>query len=138
LFSDYESFGKFIDKFEDATQKEIHALRRIDKENTTIGQWEMNDFRIAISILRYAGDEYEMQPYHCWRKGTIKLAREFENNQIAQALPLVFEEYELRMSMGIAPHLSRQEIEDIAVSKKNADRYNRWYNMGKQALDAEQ
>lgn len=132
MFFEYDKIGDFIDKFEDSHLKEIHNIRHGFKEYCKVEKWDRMEFNDAIATLRYAGKNYPMQPYHCWRKGIIKLAQKFTNEEIIKNLPLVFDEYNQRRKLGIGHFISQQEWEFINNKKKFTDMFVNWYYLGKQ------
>ena len=135
LFSGWKEIGEFVEMFEDNEMKELHEAKRTIHKETKLTGWDMLPFNDAVYNLRYAGEKYPMKPYHCWRKGTIKLGREFKNQKMCEALPLVYEEYKMRIDMGIAPHLTNKETDDLKQLNKRIELYREFYRKGKKILE---
>ena len=134
LFFSSEDLDKFVNEFEDNEMKEMHQTKKNLNHNTKIDKWDLLDFNDAKHFLRFAGNKYPMQPYHCWRKGTIRLYQQFRKEKIIEALPMVFEEYQMRNSMGIAQHITNKELDEIQQTDKRIELYRNFYRIGKQIL----
>ena len=137
LFFGREEIDEFVALFEDNEMKELHEAKRTINKTTELTGWEMMPFNAAVYNLRYAGDDYPMKPFYKWREGVIKLGQEFKNLKICEVLPLVFEEYKMRIDMGIAPYLTNAEIDGLKQKKKRVELYREFYRNGKKILEAE-
>jgi len=135
LFYGDEEIDKFIAQFENAEMKEIHQIKNNLYTKKDIDVWDLIELKDTMHFLKYAGENYPMQPYYCWRKGIIKLYNQFKNDKISEALPMVFEEYEMRINMGIKQHLTNKELDSINKKNKKTELYRHFYRLGKQIVE---
>ncbi len=135
LYSSFENYEKFINLFEDNMMKEMHEVKKNLRIKTELSKWDIIELDDSLKNLRYAGKNYPMQPYHCWRQAIHKLWQQYNAQRIHDALPLVFEEYQLRLKMGIAPHLTNREKDSIQKEKKHAELYRNFYRTGKKIIE---
>jgi len=110
----------FINRFEDEKIKSINAMRqRLDQKEQQVDRFDAYTFRIALDTLLDAGDEYPIDAYFSWRQAVVNLANKFQGQNIAKAIPLVYEQYKFRIESGIAPFLTRIEKKEIREKKKD-------------------
>ncbi len=135
LFCGMDEISEFVALFEDQEMKELHEAKRTLHRTTELTGWDIMPFNDAVYDLRYAGDNYPMKPYYSWRLGTIKLGQEFKNQKMCEALPLVYEEYKMRIDMGIAPHMTNKEIDDLKQMNKRIQLDRDFYIKGRKILE---
>ncbi len=110
----------FINLFEDDKLKSIHQIRQRLNHRERQGQ-PFDNYRLqqAMNLLLDAGDDYPIDAYYDWRQAVLNLANKFERENIAKAIPIVYQQYKFRMESGIAPFLTKIEKEDILKKKEN-------------------
>ena len=87
----------FIKEFED--KKLLKYYRAVEGFNNSL---EANiDVEEAINTLRHACDAISLDSSEDWREAIIEAARNYELKQIADTLPVVFQEYHFRRENGI-------------------------------------
>jgi hypothetical protein len=125
-----KGWGEFINLFENSELKKVHEARiRLSENNLErFDYWELED---AFDTLRLSVENYAMEPYFAWKDGIIRLAQKFKKDKIAEALPLVFEQYLFKVENNIVPFINRQETQDIKRAKASANDHKRWILRGR-------
>ena len=101
---------KFIKEFED--KKLMKYYRAVEGFNNSL---DANlDVEEAISTLKHACDAISLDSSDDWREAIIEAARNYELKQIANTLPIVFQEYHFRHENSINYTLSE-------IDKKRAE-----------------
>ena len=89
---DTEAIEQFIKEFED--RKLLKFCRAVEGFNHRID--ENMEVEEALETLRCAGEKIPLEASSDWKESVIEAAHNYELGQIAQLLPLVFQEYHFR------------------------------------------
>lgn len=95
---DDEIMNDFLGKVESAQFKKMYE-RFCDMKCTINSQEEVED---AFYFLTDLYHEVPIESHADWRQGLIHARNKYINRKIAEEIPVVFEEYQLKLSLGIS------------------------------------
>jgi uncharacterized Fe-S cluster protein YjdI len=113
----------FIKQFED--KKLLKYCRAVESFNYLFDDYM--EVEEAIATLRNAGEEIPLEACADWKVALIHAARQFELNQIARLMPLVFQEYHFRLENCI-------NYEQTEIDKKRAESAFQYCELSKKQI----
>lgn len=126
---DNEEMLKFAQQFEDApTQKYLRIMMKKREEN-----YDYDMVTEAFYYLQGINEYISFEPHYDWREQMILTVAHYKNRKLAEALPLAYASYRMRIDTGIGyPH--RIEWTTSTTGEK-IDKSGFWLDAKKRVLE---